>query len=277
MYYIIETNYVGPNANQDRYADVDTIEIRTEPARTNMSREIRLEGWCGTTDNFSVHAHGEYPTIEAAREAIAAKFGVVRDRDPEGSKFETEPGDTTIVELYKPGRYAPLVGEALTNWIWPGIKEDIGASTPRSRFSDLIDDYLDSLNDEGYTFDRARVEEMLEDRRNYLRDVEGWPTDYEDGQTLIQIEDGVSDETLEKIQQHLDTVVMQDPNWAGAEFRIMRGGFTSIESHEDPIHGAILLNSIQEIICPNPEAREDASFDHQMNETRPSSFGPGVG
>lgn len=277
MFYVVHSEYAGPNQNQEAYADLSTIEIRTEPARTNMSREIRLEGWCGTTNDFSVRAYGEYSTLEAAREAIAEKFGAVRDRDPEGSKFEPESGDDAVAEIYKPGRYAPLVGEALSNWIWPGIEEDIGASTPRSRFSTLIDDYLDQVNDEGYTFDRSRVEKMLEDRRDYLRDVEGWPTDYEDGQTLIQIEDGVSDETLEKIRQHLDTEAIQNPDWNGAEFRIMRGSFTSIESHEDAINGDILLNSIQKIIQSNPENQEGVSFDQQMNEGRPSSSGPGVG
>jgi len=277
MFYVVHSEYAGPNQNQEAYADLSTIEIRTEPARTNMSREIRLEGWCGTTNDFSVRAYGEYSTLEAAREAIAEKFGAVRDRDPEGSKFEPESGDDAVAEIYKPGRYAPLVGEGLSNWICPGIEEDIGASTPRSRFSTLIDDYLDQVNDEGYTFDRSRVEKMLEDRRDYLRDVEGWPTDYEDGQTLIQIEDGVSDETLEKIRQHLDTEAIQNPDWNGAEFRIMRGSFTSIESHEDAINGAILLNSIQKIIQSNPENQEGVSFDQQMNEGRPSSSGPGVG
>ena len=37
MYYIIETNYVGPNRTQDQYVDVDTIVISTSPAMTNLS------------------------------------------------------------------------------------------------------------------------------------------------------------------------------------------------------------------------------------------------
>ena len=32
--------------------------LRERPARTNGSCEPRLEGWCGETDNRSVHAHG---------------------------------------------------------------------------------------------------------------------------------------------------------------------------------------------------------------------------
>ena len=32
MYYVIETNYVGPNQTQDQYVDVDRIDISTSPA-----------------------------------------------------------------------------------------------------------------------------------------------------------------------------------------------------------------------------------------------------
>lgn len=97
MYYIIETIYVGPNQNQDEYVDADRIEISTSPATANMSHEKRTEGWCGTTNDWSVYAHGEYATIEEARAAITEKFGEVRESD--GDSFESD--DEDVVETYK--------------------------------------------------------------------------------------------------------------------------------------------------------------------------------
>lgn len=87
MYYLIENKYVGPNQRQDQYIDLDTIEISTSPAITNSSHEERIEGWCGTTNDWAVYAHGEYGTIEEARAAITDKFGDVRDCDPNGCRF----------------------------------------------------------------------------------------------------------------------------------------------------------------------------------------------
>ena len=88
MYYVIETNYAGPN--HDQHADADIIEISTAPAITNSSHEVRIEGWCGTTNDWAVYAHGEYASAEEARAAIAEKFGDVRDSDPNGERFEEQ-------------------------------------------------------------------------------------------------------------------------------------------------------------------------------------------
>jgi len=101
MYYVIQTKYVGPNEAQDQY-----IEISTSPAITNSSREARTEGWCGTTNDWAVYAHGEYATIREARAAITDRFGEVRDADADasGEGFES---DESVVEAYKPGEQAP--------------------------------------------------------------------------------------------------------------------------------------------------------------------------
>ena len=94
MYYIIETNYAGANKNRDQYVDLDRIEIRTAPAKTNMSHQVRIEGWCGTTNDWAVYAHGEYATIAEARAAIAETFGKVRE-------FDAECADEVVIESYK--------------------------------------------------------------------------------------------------------------------------------------------------------------------------------
>ena len=151
MLYVIKNTYVGPNHYQDNYVDCDTIVISSTPTMTNLSREIRIDGWCGTTNDWSVSAHGEYPTIELARAAIQQHFGNVRDSDPNGDRFVSD--DEDVVETYKPGQYAPMSGEATADWAYPGIQSDIQADTSDERIAELVAQYEAEANSSGYTLD----------------------------------------------------------------------------------------------------------------------------
>lgn len=167
MYYIIKTNYVGPNQAQNRYVDVNKIAISTSPAITNLSHEVRIEGWCGTTDDWAVYAHGEYATIEEARAAIARKFGEVRDADPNGDSFESD--DENVAEIYKPGKYAPVSRQATADWAHEGIRSDIDADTTDERIAELVAEYEAEANSLGYTLD-SDLENFMRERRQELRD-----------------------------------------------------------------------------------------------------------
>jgi hypothetical protein len=164
MYYVIETNYVGPNPSQN--LDADTIEIATEPARTNSSHEVRLDGWCGTTNDWAVYAHGEFVTIEEARAAIAEKFGDVRDCTPDDSKFDAE----SVVEVCRRGRYAPMNAAQTVDWCCEGLREDVSADTTDERIAALVDEYEDAANGEGYTLDESALSEYITEHRDELRD-----------------------------------------------------------------------------------------------------------
>lgn len=166
MYYIIETNYVGPNQNQGKYVDVDTIEISTAPAITNGSHEERIDGWCGTTNDWAVYAHGEYATIEEARAAITEKFGEVRDSDANGD-FESD--NENVVETYKPGEYAPMSSQATADWAYEDIQSDIEADTTDERIAELVAEYEAEANRNGYTLD-SDLENFMQKRRQELRD-----------------------------------------------------------------------------------------------------------
>jgi len=166
MYYIIETNYVGPNQNQDQYADVDKIEISASPAITNSSREERTDGWCGTTNDWAVYAHGEYVTIEQARAAITEKFGEVRPSDANGDSFESD--DEGALETYKLGKYAPMSSQATADWAYEGIRSDIKAETTDSRISELVAEYEAEANSHGCTLD-SDLEGYMQERRAELR------------------------------------------------------------------------------------------------------------
>ena len=167
-YYIIETSYVGPNQEQEQYIDADLIEISAVPARTNSSHEVRIEGWCGTTNDYSVHAHGEYPTLEAALAAVAEKFGDVRDSDPNGDRFESD--DEDALEIYRPGKYTPMGREATGNWIYDGLKIDVTADTTDERLTELVNEYNAIAHDDGYTLDLPYAERMAAKYRDDLRE-----------------------------------------------------------------------------------------------------------
>jgi hypothetical protein len=167
MYYIIEANYVGPSQTQDQYVDVDKIEISTSPAITNSSHEECTEGWCGTTNDWAVYAHGEYATIEEARAAITEKFGEVRDSDANGDRFESY--DEDVVETYKPGKYASISSEATADWAYEGIQFDIESDTSDERIAELVAEYEAEANVYGYTLDSC-LEDFMQECRQVLRD-----------------------------------------------------------------------------------------------------------
>ena len=73
MYYVTETTDL--NATGKDAAPV--YEITTEAPRTNMSGEVRTDGWLGTTNNFYRAAHGEFETEEEARAKVAELGGEV--------------------------------------------------------------------------------------------------------------------------------------------------------------------------------------------------------
>ena len=171
MYYIIENNYVGPNRNQDNYVDADTIAISTSQAITNSSQEARTEGWCGTTNDWAVYAHGEYATIEEARAAMIKKFGAVRDADDDDDRFEYD-DESGVVEIYKPGKYAPMSRQATEDWVYEGIRLDITTDTSDEHIAELVDEYEAAANSDGYTLDND-LEEFMLARRQQLRDELG--------------------------------------------------------------------------------------------------------
>lgn len=165
MYYIVKRKYVGPNPDHD---DLDTIEIRTSPALKNLSHEVCTEGWCGTTSDWSVYAHGQYPTIEQARAAIIEQFGEVRDSDRDGNPFDAY--DDNVVATYKPGRYEPMGRDFTAEWADESIQADIDADTTDARIAELVSQYEAEANSEGYTLDDS-LAALMKAQRQQLCDA----------------------------------------------------------------------------------------------------------
>ena len=151
-FYLITETYTGPN--MDQHIDEDVIQIRTEPARTNSSGEIRISGWCGTTDDWSVHAHGEYDSIEAAKAAIKERFDAVRP-------CEVDLDDDVVVNAYLPGEHIPMTSQQTGDWIFDSLlavtanstDEDLGRLAARLEHEaredglKLHSDLIDMLKD----------------------------------------------------------------------------------------------------------------------------------
>lgn len=158
MYYIIEKIYVGPNQDQERY--IDAVEIRNTPAVTNTTHEKQVEGWCGTTNDWSITAHGEYSSIEEAREAITEKFGEVRKLDADHDH---------ATETYKLGKYEQLSAEATAGLCHESIQLEIDATTTDAQIDALLAEYEADLNSEGYS-PHSELKGFMQARRQELRD-----------------------------------------------------------------------------------------------------------
>jgi DNA-binding cell septation regulator SpoVG len=169
MFYIVETNYAGPNPDDDRYIDSSTIAITTSPAIRNGNCEICLDGWCGNSGDWVVHAHGEYSTIEKARAALADRFGEVRDSDPAGESFRDEYEDLEVVEVYKAGKYSRMSSRATGDWAYEWIQRDIKADTSDKRINALVEEYEAEANTHGGTL-HGELEQFMQVRRQELRD-----------------------------------------------------------------------------------------------------------
>lgn len=160
-YYIVETIYVGPNPYGAQNIDADRIEIRTEPARANMSGEVRIDGWCGTTDNWSVYAHGEYDTLADARKAVIDIFGECRECELD----EYHPRGC-VVEAYKEGKLTPMGENESGAWIYEAMRSEITADSTADdtqAFSDKMQHYAEY---EGYKL--LDVTDMVTEYRDRL-------------------------------------------------------------------------------------------------------------
>ena len=164
-YYLVTVTYIGPNPDDERYIDADTIEIRNEPARKNVSGEVCTNGWCGTNNDWSVEAHGAFPTLEAARAALHEQFAPVRDSDLQSAPFEDP--ETDVVEVYKPGRFAPLTSEATGVLTYERMEQAISTDTTDKQIEALVEECRSELNAEGMA-PHPSLKKDMEDYRDEL-------------------------------------------------------------------------------------------------------------
>lgn len=160
MYYVIEETVVL-NAT----ADATTYFITTEPGTTNMSHEVRTEGWLGTTNDISRHARGEFETLEEARAKV---FELCDDkyREREISNYEECEG---VVESYYPGKYEPMDSESTGNWAYEGLRREVRADMTDAEIEALVEQTEQEANEQGYTLCTTTVEEIARELRDDLK------------------------------------------------------------------------------------------------------------
>lgn len=111
------------------------VKITNKPARTNMSGEILLDGWCGTTDNVSVIAFGEYDSQAEAQAFIDQYF----NGDLRYTEWDENDGD--IVAMYKLGKYEPMDLESTGSFIHDEMVERVTAETSDYELDDMVNEW----------------------------------------------------------------------------------------------------------------------------------------
>lgn len=162
-FYIIQREYVGPGREDAQFFDKNTWEITNVPARGNGSGEVCTDGWCGETNGWSVMAHGEFRTLEGAREVLKLLLSDgCRDRDAQGYPFDGV--SDGAIEVYKAGLYDPMTVSQTEDWIRQGIRDDIKASTTDAELQELDDEYEVTANEQGFTLSAACIDLMTKYR-----------------------------------------------------------------------------------------------------------------
>jgi hypothetical protein len=159
-YYVIETNYVGPN---DLY-DPDTIGIYTQPAYGNMSKEPVVDGWAGTTNDWATYAHGEFDTLEDARAKIEEMY-------PDRREVEVDELHEDCVELWKPGKYAIMTREDTADWLYEDMRELTGKESDE-KLEEIIGNAESNANDEGCTLHSDAFSILADERDRVMAENE---------------------------------------------------------------------------------------------------------
>jgi hypothetical protein len=155
MYYIISKNKIGQRNGE-------SVAITTEPGKTNMSHEIRLDGWLGTTNDIAYYAHGEYETIEAAESALDELFPERRE-----AGVNDYPDPSTVQEWIV-GEYEEWSADSSIEYCYD-YRRDIDAETTDAEIEKWVDEADDYCReDNGGTLDVDAVVQWLIEYRNEL-------------------------------------------------------------------------------------------------------------
>lgn len=173
MFYVIETQYVGPNSLDSQHIDSHVFEVATQPAMTNSSHDVCTEGWCGTTNDSSVYAHGEYHSQQAAEEWITqhlSESGYREDELDQPAEQHMDDAQDGIVARYRPVRYEPMTAEATKDWVFEALDE-VAADTSDQAVADLVAMLQESSRTEiNAELDEDTVREAINERQQELRD-----------------------------------------------------------------------------------------------------------
>ncbi|WP_419617875.1 hypothetical protein [Thiolapillus sp.] len=160
-YYIEAIRYHGPDGRTNNYIDFDRFEVTTEPTRTNLSNEICLDGWLGTSNDIARYAYGVYDSRAAAEYAVQNLLGDEYRRDDEPSE------SPDVLAVYRAGRLPPVSDEALGIWLQDvDVPADADDAALRRQAKELVRE----LEDTGVSASAVRLWEALESLRDAARE-----------------------------------------------------------------------------------------------------------
>lgn len=149
-HYITTSEYVGPNA-RDAYGRRyrQTLTITTLAPRTNSSREIRTEGWLGTTNEWAAYAHGAFETLQEAEAAVAAGWQTYALPEEDEEYALLEDG---VVAVYGIGASDPRAAWEAADWFSGAmreLREEIAADPSDEGLARLAERYEEYARGDG--------------------------------------------------------------------------------------------------------------------------------
>lgn len=157
-YYVISSEDIGPNAEPLN----EIVTITTEPGRTNLSNEIKIDGWLGTSNNTSDRAHGEFDTLESAKKYISENW-------PGYSEFDNEYTESDDEDLfYKDIRIVWDVAD----WLYESARSDISENTTDEQITELVKKYENDADEENIYINGDIENYLTECRDELIADLE---------------------------------------------------------------------------------------------------------
>lgn len=158
-FYLISDEWVGPaDANRpEHWINLTHWTIRSEPGITNMSREPRIEGWLGTTNDRSYSAWGRYETVESARARIH-RFAR-ENGDTRVERADDESGDPSVIEEWTTARFETACG--IYEWDPNRVGRDEAAA-------DLTDEQIAEMAETWKSDAESQGVRIIDDVEEYL-------------------------------------------------------------------------------------------------------------
>ena len=169
-FYVVEHEYIGPNFSSaydvEKFLNNESWDILSEPPRTNLSKEIRTNGWLGSNNDWSSQAHGEFETIDEARNYIESRLGFL-------TLLEDGDDDDDLVESYRANKETFAL-DVESWWQDSGACEfGVTAETSDEEIRDIAKSELanarDELNYEGVPYFVGSLEDVIREIRDNLR------------------------------------------------------------------------------------------------------------
>ena len=123
MFYVIAYTDVSSRLNWDH------VDISKSPARTNSSHEICTDGWCGSTNDVSVCAHGEFKTEIDARNYIEKNFETRGFSEYCKYGLDEWQYDEDVIDRFMIGEVEDMDESEVGDFIYEYMMECVTAST----------------------------------------------------------------------------------------------------------------------------------------------------